>query len=206
MRVTTTDTLIELLTPLLVDFRGEHPGITLELATSNDFFTLTRRDADVAIRPAVSAPEELVARRIAGIAFAPFAAPAYLESRGAREAEAEELEALDWLGPDDSLAHLGLARWLRARVPAERIVFRASSLLALREAARAGLGVAPLPCYLAATAPELRRVAPPLPEMASALWLITHPDLRRSARVRAFLDFMGARLTTLRGRLEAAPS
>lgn len=201
VRVTTTDTLVELLSPLLADFRALHPGIIVELATSNDFFTLTRRDADVAIRPAPSAPEDLVARRIAGIAFAPFAAPAYLAAQGARD-----LEALDWLGPDDSLAHLGLARWLRARVPAERIVYRASSLLALRAAALAGLGVAPLPCYLAEAEPGLRRVAAPLPEMAAALWLITHPDLRRSARVRAFLDFMGDRLVSLRGRLEAEPA
>ncbi len=204
VRVTTTDTLVELLTPLLADFRGEHPGITVELATSNDFFTLTRRDADVAIRPAASAPEELVARRIAGIAVAPFAAPAYLKARGNHDPEVLDWATLDWLGPDDSLGHLGLARWLRARVPAERIVYRASSLLALRAAARAGVGVAPLPCYLAEADPELRRVAAPLPEMESSLWLITHPDLRRSARVRAFLDFMGARLVSLRDRLEAA--
>ena len=198
VRVTTTDTLVELLTPLLAAFRAAHPGITVELATSNLFFTLTRRDADVAIRPAPSAPEDLVARRIAGIAFAPFAAPAYLAAR-----EAGDLEALDWLGPDDTLAHLGLARWLKARVPAARVVYRASSLLALREAARAGLGVAPLPCYLAGADPGLRQLGAPQPGMASTLWLITHPDLRRSARVRAFLDFMGARLLALKDRLEA---
>lgn len=200
VRVTTTDTLVELLTPLLADFRAAHPGITVELATSNDFFTLTRRDADVAVRPAPSAPEDLVARRIAGIAIAPFAAPAYLEAQGA-----QDLAALDWLGPDDSLSHLALARWLRKQVPAERIVYRASSLLALRAAARAGLGVAPLPSYLADEDPALRRLGAPLPAMASALWLITHPDLRHTARVRAFLDFMGERLARLRDRLEARP-
>ncbi len=201
VRVTTTDTLVELLTPLLADFRAAHPGITVELATSNLFFTLTRRDADVAIRPAPSAPEDLVARRITGIAFALFAAPAYLKGQGR-----QDLEALDWLGPDDSLAHIALARWLRKQVPAERIVYRASSLLALRAAARAGLGVAPLPCYLAEEDPALRRLGAPLPEMASALWLITHPDLRRSARVRAFLDFAGPRLAALRDRLEGGPA
>ena len=75
---------------------------------------------------------------------------------------------------------------------------RGNSLLALRAAARSGLGVAPLPCYLGDPDPWLVRVHPPLPEMASALWLLTHPDLRRVARVRAVLDFLADSLTRQR--------
>lgn len=199
VRVTTTDTLLDFLAPLFAAFQAAHPEIAVEVVAANAFFTLTRRDADVAIRPAAEAPEALVGRRVATLATAIYAAPAYL----ARHAGAV-LEDHDWVGPDDSLGHLGSAKWMRAHVPPERVVMRGNSLLALAAAARAGIGVAPLPCYLADPDPALVRVAAPLAEMASALWLLTHPDLRRVARVRAFLDFMAARLARARALLEGA--
>jgi DNA-binding transcriptional LysR family regulator len=151
---------------------------------TNAFFTLTRRDADVAIRPAASAPEGLVGRRIATLATAVYGAPDYL----ARHPDRSDLHAHDWIAPDESLGHLGSTKWIQSAVLPERVVHRVNSLLALRGAARAGIGVAALPCYLADPDPALRRVHPPLLEMESALWLLTHPDLRRVAHIRALLD------------------
>jgi DNA-binding transcriptional LysR family regulator len=184
VRVTTTDTLIEPLAPMLAAFHAVHAAITLEIVTANAFFTLTRRDADVAIRPAVEVPEGLIARRIGSVATALYASAAYLNGR-----HDTPLALHDWLAPDESLTHLHSARWLRAHIPPERIVASGNSLLFLRAAALAGLGVAPLPCYLGDADPSLQRVSGPLPEMDASLWLITHPDLRRVARVRALLDF-----------------
>ena len=197
VRMTTTDTLLDFLAPLLAAFRAAHPEITVEIVAANAFFTLTRRDADVAIRPAAAAPENLVGRRIATLATALYAAPDYLARRSH-----EDLRRHDWVAPDDSLGHLGSAKWMQAEIPAERVVVRANSLLALRAAARAGLGIASLPCYLADPDPALARVRAPLPEMASALWLLTHPDLRRVARIRAFLDFAADWLASRRALIE----
>jgi DNA-binding transcriptional LysR family regulator len=198
LRVTTTDTLLGLLAPLFAGFRAAHPDILLEVVIANEFFTLTRRDADVAIRPAAEAPDALVGRRMAEIASALYAAPAYLAGRP----DLSDPSAHDWLAPDETLGHLGSARWLRAKVPDVRIVCRSNSLLALAAAALAGMGIAPLPCFLADPDPGLARIHPPLPEMASVLWLLTHPDLRRVARVRALLDFMALRLAEQRPLLE----
>lgn len=193
LRLTTTDTLVDLVTPVLAGFRRAHPGIRLEIIAANAFLTLTRRDADIAIRPALDPPEALFGRRLAGIATAFYATPDLAD-----RPEAER----PWLGPDESLDHLASARWMRRHVGEERVVLRGSSLLVLLAAARAGIGVAPLPCYLADREPGLVRVGGPLTEMESALWLLTHPDLRRTARVRAFLDFAGDRLAALRPELE----
>jgi DNA-binding transcriptional LysR family regulator len=195
LRVTTTDTLLGPLAPLFAGFRAAHPDILLEVVIANEFFTLTRRDADVAMRPAGEAPDALVGRRMAEIASTLYAAPAYLAGRP----DLSDPSAHDWLAPDETLGHLGSARWLRAEV---RIVCRSNSLLALAAAARAGMGIAPLPCFLADPDPGLARIHPPLPEMASVLWLMTHPDLRRVARVRALLDFMALRLAEQRPLLE----
>jgi DNA-binding transcriptional LysR family regulator len=196
VRLTTTDTLVELVTPVLATLRAEHPEITVDLVIANDFFTLTKRDADVALRPADVAPEALVGRRLAALATAPYAGPSYLA--GHRGGLADH----DWLGFEDSLGHLLSARWLSAHVPAERIVQRANSLVALREAARAGLGVAALPCYLGDPDPGLTRMAPPIAEMEVSLWLLVHPSLRRVARVRVVLDALAAALARQRPLVE----
>ena len=196
VRVTTTDTLIGVLAPEIAGFRKSHPEITVDLVVANAFLSLTRRDADVALRPATEAPENLTGRRLAGIATALYVA------RDFRVADRKSLAGEDWIGFDESLAHLGSARWLAAEVPADRIVARADSLMAACALAREGLGIAALPCYLADPDARLRRVAPPIDAMASSLWLLTHPDLRRVARIRAFLDFTAAALTAQRGAFE----
>lgn len=69
-------------------------------------------------------------------------------------------------------------------------------------AARQGLGLAPLPCYVGDADPLLRRFAEPMPELAVSLWLITHPDLRKVARIRAVLDVLAAGLVAHRPLLE----
>lgn len=201
VRVTTTDTLVEFLGPLFAAFRREHPGITVELVVSNAFFTLSRRDADVALRPAAEVPGHLVGTRLATVATAPYGAPAL----GRALQRGTSLQALPWLAPDESLSHLASARWMAREIAPERIALRASSLVALRIAAREGLGAALLPCYLADGDRRLRRLAAPLAEMQAALWLLTHPDLRRVARVRAFTAFAADWLKERRPALEGAP-
>jgi DNA-binding transcriptional LysR family regulator len=197
VRVTLTDTGIDLLTPVFAEFQKAHPQIALEVAIANQFFTLSRRDADVAIRPSVAAPEDLIAHRIAEVATAIYAAPSYLAA-SKRRALSEHL----WAGPDESLAHLGSARWLASEIASERVVYRANSLVALQAAARAGVGVAPLPCYLGDRDPALVRVRGPVPAMAATMWVLIHPDLRRVVRIRAFVDFVLPALARMRALME----
>lgn len=200
IRVTTADTLLGFLAPAFAEFRAAYPDIVLEVQTSNALFTLTKRDADVAIRPTAIPPEHLTGRRIAGVATALYASTAYL----ARYPEPFKPADHAWLAPDETLAHLSSARWIERHVPPERIALRANSLLTLQAAARANMGVAPLPCYLGDADPLLRRAGQPNEQMASALWLLTHPDLKNMTRIRAFLDFMAAWLSARREQLEGA--
>ncbi len=179
VRVTTTDTLVDLLMPMLAAFRGAFPAVLVELVVSNELFDLRRRDADVAIRPTATPPESLVGRRLGPIAMAVYAAEGVVETR----------EAV-WIGPDDTLSHLSLARWLATTGKEDRVVFRANSLVAMQAAAGAGVGCAVLPCFMGDAATGLVRCGAPIESLASELWLLTHPDLRQVTRIRAVLDFM----------------
>jgi DNA-binding transcriptional LysR family regulator len=201
IRVTTTDTLMASILPeILAEFRGGHPGIQVEIALSNLMFNLTRREADIAIRPADDPPETLIGRRICAIAFAVYGSPDYL----ARADQAKSLADHQWIAPDDSLASTATSRWMRTELAQAEITLTADSLFALHQAARVGLGLAALPCYLGDTAPDLVRVHPPIPELQTALWILTHADLRHTARVRAFTEFAGEAFAQRRPLLEGA--
>jgi DNA-binding transcriptional LysR family regulator len=195
VRVTTTDTLLaSVLHAPLATFKQEHPGISMDVTTSNAFANLSKRDADVAIRPAVDPPEFLMGRRVSSVAFAVYAA-AMSDGHGDTPSER-------WIGPDDTLAGTSVARWMRSVMPSVRPDIRTDSLVSMRELCAAGAGFAALPCYLGDSDARLVRVRPPIAEMATALWVLTHPDLARTARVRLLMDHVSAALGRQRPLLE----
>ena len=169
----------------------------------NQALNLSKRDADVAIRASDhSPPETLVGRRVARIAWAlygsaqDFAAP--------EPPERSDLLARRWVALGDDIAGLKAPRFVRDHVPPERIVYKVNTPLGLAEAIEAGAGIGHLPCFIADQRPGLVRLAPPEPEFAADLWLLTHPDLRHSARVRVFLDFLAAGIARRRRFIEGA--
>ncbi|MDH3444823.1 MAG: LysR family transcriptional regulator [Deltaproteobacteria bacterium] len=199
VRVTTTDTLLARLLPaMFAAFRGSHPEIDLEVIVSNEFISLTKRDADVAIRATSQPTETLVGRRICNIATAVYASRSYL----ARASSHVGLTTDPWVSPDDSLPHLLSARWLRSLRPEVSVSCRVNTVLGMLEAAKAGMGLAALPCFLADLEPSLVRIKSPIKELTTQLWLLTHKDLRRVARIRAFLDFMAGELSKKKPLLE----
>ncbi|WP_374641410.1 LysR family transcriptional regulator [Tabrizicola sp.] len=181
IRITATDFLAQALLPAHVAaFRAERPGIEVETIVSDTVLDLTRREADIALRIGNPGQEALVGRRIGQLAFAVYAA------RG----RADDPATGDWVGYGASHGPLSraMARWW----PGMRQVYRTNSITAAQAAARAGIGMAALPCVLADRDPGLVRLCS-LPEpFALDLWLLTHEDLRHTARIRMFLDFMGA--------------
>jgi DNA-binding transcriptional LysR family regulator len=77
-------------------------------------------------------------------------------------------------------------------------------VLGLSEAVQAGTGIGPLPCFIADSNPDLVRLSDINPDFSAGLWLLTHPDLRQSARVRAFMDFMAAEIAKQKRWIEGA--
>jgi DNA-binding transcriptional LysR family regulator len=199
VRVTSTDTLALVVLPrIFARFRAEHPAVQIEVSTSNVAADLTRRDADLAIRATATPPESLVGRKLARIAYALYASPAYLEGQPARRALAKHV----WVAPDDSMASTTVGRFMAKEMPDGVVSFRANSLATLARAAAAGLGVAALPCYLGDSTPELHRVRGPHSDYTVDLWVLTHADLRNTARVRALIEFVSEGLMETKNLLE----
>jgi DNA-binding transcriptional LysR family regulator len=199
LRVTTNDTLVvHLLTPIFASFRRRYPEISLDVVIGNQSLNLSKRDADVAIRATANPPETLVGRRLATIPWAIYAA----ESMGLKSLDPVDYRSHSWIGLGDNLAGLKPGRWLTQNVGEDRIGWKINTVLGLAEAVAEGAGIGLLPCFIAQTFPNLVRLADPAEEFEGALWLLTHPDLRGTARVRAFMDHVGAEVVKRRSFIE----
>jgi DNA-binding transcriptional LysR family regulator len=202
LRITTTDTLHQnVLLPIFADFRRAHPLIRLDIVMGNQALNLSKRDADIAIRASDTPGETLVGRRIADIAWA-------IYGRMEDGVSAEEiidptlLYKRDWVALGDQLSHVKAARFVREHVAPERIALKSSAVLGIAEAVEQGLGIGPVPCFIADQRPSLMRLLPPNPDFSTGLWVLTHPDIRHAPRIRAFMDFCGAELARRRALFE----
>lgn len=195
LRVTSTDTLMHsLLMPMIAAFRKAHPEIRLQIVVNNTFLSLTKREADVAIRPTGRPPQTLVGRRAGRIETALYASRRYWKANAN-----QDLAEHHWVVPDESLGHLAQAKWAAKHVPAQRVAIRVDTLLGMVSAVRAGLGIGMLLMHLADDDDQLVRIRDQDPDFDMDVWVLTHADLRNTPRVRLFTDF-------IYGRLRASPT
>ncbi|WGI24402.1 LysR family transcriptional regulator [Halomonas alkaliantarctica] len=184
LRITTTDTLFAgMLSPLMASFRQRYPAITLEIVISNQLQSLSRREADIAIRPTQQPPETLVGRKISDIYQAIYGQKA-LWQNAPHPLEPASLTSESWIGPDVHLGDAKLEKWMMDKSTA----YRLDSMLGMQSAVRHGAGIAILPCYLGDADAALLRLSEPIDALTTQLWLLTHPDMRHVARVRAFME------------------
>jgi LysR substrate binding domain len=140
--------------------------------------------------------------QIAGVAWAVYGARAYFDAKRLA-ASVKELARHPLIGWDEAVGRFGAADWFERTAPADAFVYRTASLVNQLLAAKAGIGLAALPCYLGDPEPELIRALPnPLAELTAELWIVTHADLKNTARVRAFFDVVVGRLANQRDLFE----
>jgi DNA-binding transcriptional LysR family regulator len=194
VRITAIDMVAFWLLPdHLARFRETYPGIEIELGVGNEALNLSRRETDIALRIGNTPPETLVGRRVGRLDFAIYGAPAYCAVR-----MNSDLAQQDWVGLDS--AHAPLSRFFEQFLPGVRPAVRSNSVACTVRLARAGLGLAILPCVIADQKSGLIRVAEVPDRFGLDLWLLTHEDLRHTARIRAVLDFLAMALVeTLKG-------
>ncbi len=205
LRVTCSETLAyALLTPCVARFREAHPGITLDLVIDNRVLSLSRREADIALR--VSRPREpdLHGRKLADLGWSIYGAPDVVARY--QPVSADDLGGALLVGWEEATVGVNAADWLARNASESSIVYRTNSVVNQMVAVRERVGLGVLPCFLGDAEPGLVRAIPGrLDDISRELWIVTHADLRRTARVRAFMDHAGAFLTARRALLAGAP-
>ncbi|MGY3437519.1 MULTISPECIES: LysR family transcriptional regulator [unclassified Marinovum] len=176
--------------PVMAQFQRDYPNVIIRYLTGDRLFRLEYGEAHVAIR-AGAAPEQPdnVVQPFFRHPFALYATRAYVEANGMPKSDSEL--AQHRLVSHDSLdTRAPMFRWLREQVPESAYVFRSSDMRAMTEAVVAGAGIGFVPVYEAKRHKDLIQVMPPRDEWASQLWLVTHVDLHRAAKVQTFLKYL----------------
>ena len=172
-----------LLVPRLAAVREQWQNINLEVIGDIRDAHLARGEADLAIRMSRPSAPSLVARCIGELHYGLYAAHGYT---GRPEADWE------FLGYDESLHQVPQQQWLDRVANGRRFLLRSNDLAALLYAARAGLGLAALPHFLVANDSSLCAAPTRVDATKRELWLVMHPDVRRSPRVRLVADLLVA--------------
>jgi DNA-binding transcriptional LysR family regulator len=194
VRITAPDAVAEYILPdILARFRREHPDIVVELNVSSAVLSLAQWEADIAVRITDQPGPSLVGRRIGTVGMA-----VYAENRLAASLPRGREP---WIGYDGALACHKPGLWLADNVAADQIAFRSNTLLGIIRAARSGLGLAILPCFVGDGDPHLMRLRGPLPELDVSLWLLADRTVAHVPRVRTALDGLARGLKAARERL-----
>jgi DNA-binding transcriptional LysR family regulator len=185
----------------LPEFRQAYPGLSLEISSSTQFVNLSKREIDVVIRGTSAPPEHLVGRRAARLGMAAYASRRYLDQAG----RGRPLADYAWLGFAGALGQTPMGRWMSGNLPESSIKLGVDLMSPLHAMLAAGLGCTMMACFAGDGDPELERIPGTHQPMNADVWVLTHPDLRRSARIRAFMQFFAARLAAIEPELMGRP-
>lgn len=190
VRVTSTDSLaVDFLLPALAQMPQLYPTLRVDLEVSTQILSLTKRQADIAFRNVQPESPDLLTRRIASWPVGLFASAAYLAQHGEPVLEGEfaghqlvvyrpYLDQSDFPSMIDVPARQG------------RVSLAVNSSLLLRKAVAAGIGIGEMPVWMG----ERERLVRVWPQRRRAtayqVWLVTHPDLRKTARVQAVANML----------------
>lgn len=197
LRVTAPDHCFDnLIMPAIGKFIQRYPEINLELVATADELDLASREADVAIRGTNDPPPNLVGKDIAKIAFEAYGTQA-LKEQIANNPDAEDIPCITWVGDGHTRPP-----WIEKNFRNTQRVYRATSFPVMLAMAREGIGIAWLACLLGDPDSRLHRIPVRQVEPQLSLWVLSHVDLRTTARVRIFRDFIVKELEGKKGLIE----
>lgn len=182
LRVTAINNMASsVLMPMFAEFSNQHPLVKLHIIVSNLDASLSQRDADVAIRLTNSPADTLIGKRVVTVASTIFASRAYIKKLRQQNSEPK------WIGVDCCGFH---KVWTKQASGEQPHNFISDDTLLTLAAIKQDMGVSILPCFMGDADPDLVRYCDPDPAYNLGLWVLLHPDLKRTARVLTFRDHM----------------
>ena len=170
---------------LVARFVAMHPEIRVDVSPGHGAADLNRREAEIAIRATKAPPEASFGRKICPFRFALYSSPDYVETAPERPLTEYPFclieGTVNWLIP---------TIWKSKEQGEDRAVFQCRASRAVQNAAAEGMGLTFLPCYVGDADSRLIRVSDPIEDLDMHLWVLTHPDLRNTARVRSMMAFL----------------
>ena len=188
VRVSTTDSLaIDFLIPAIARLHALHPDVRVQLDASTQILSLAKREADIAVRNTRPENPDLIARRIARWPVGLFASQAYVDTHGLPQ-PGSAFEGHDLVVYQPYLQGNKDMTLVSEPVTRGRIVSSLSSGLLVRRSIAAGIGLGEIPVYMGERDGMVRVWPERTRPVPYDVWLVTHADLRHTARVRAVIE------------------
>lgn len=169
------------LMPMFASFNKQRPQVELHIIVSNIDASLSQREADVAIRLTNTPTDTLIGKRVVTVASCIYGSRDYLDQLRKQGGEP------NWIGVECCGFHI---TWTKQLSGGQSHNIFSDDTQLTHSAIRQGMGVSILPCFMGDTDPLLERYCDPDPAYNLGLWVLLHPDLKRTARVLAFRDHM----------------
>lgn len=190
LKISTTDTIgYYWLPPFVKRFKERYPEILIDLDIQTRYTNLTKREADIVIPAVNMQPDYMVGRKLSRIYFRLYASRAYIERYGI-PVQVEDFSDHYFLAPNEALGSISASKWLRRYVPDRCVAASSDKLTTLYKFAQQDLGIAPLPHYVCDGDENMVEIMELPEDCHRDVWILTHPDLRHTARIRSFMRFM----------------
>ena len=199
VRISVDETMAEFISRHLMRLRENHRCIEFEISVAHISANLSRREADLLIRPVVPDSASLVVRKLGRFAYAVYGtADMATRTDGSRES----LRGLPWVGFDEDHIYMPGQRWQLDLLEGAKPELRTNNGVVYLKAIRDGHGVGVLPCFLGDFEPTLTRLTPVLDEVQADQWLLVHQDMRSLPRIRVVMDALIALFQEARDEYE----
>jgi DNA-binding transcriptional LysR family regulator len=172
------DVAERLVIPRLREFRDAYPCIDLDILTTTGLVDLAAREADIALRLTAKPPDYLIGREVVMLRHGVYGSPDCLEKLD------EQPNVILFRSEPEQ------PEWVRQHFPGAEIAMRVDDVGAMALAVANHMGLARMPCYVGDTQPDIRRLALELKPSTWGIWILSHVDLRSTARVRVAREFL----------------
>ncbi|MFT6288582.1 MAG: DNA-binding transcriptional LysR family regulator [Alcanivorax sp.] len=187
----TEGTGTEWLTPVLFAFHQQYPDISVKVLIESRAVDLIHREADIALRMGRPKQPDLIARRLVTIGFGLYATQKYLQDTAAVSTiDSLSVHQLVVLEMADNRMESNAIVLAMGKKRGQATSYSTNSPAAQLSAVRAGFGIGMVSHRWASMNPTLVRVLPEYTPLEVELWLVSHEELRHSARIRALSDFI----------------
>jgi DNA-binding transcriptional LysR family regulator len=190
IKLSTTDTLGQhWLPPYVKSFKEQYPGILLDIDIRTSYTDLAKREADIVISAVNHHPDYMIGKVLGPIKLKLYASRDYVEKNG-KPSSPGDLARHKLLILNDELRKIGFNEWLKSLVPRSEINLSCNMITSLYSYALQGMGIAPLPTYIGEGDSRLISIMDVPEKFYRKIWILTHPDLKTTSRIRAFMQFM----------------
>ena len=187
--VTTLHRFNTLVTSWMAMLQKENPGLRIKLISEERALKLEYGEAHLAIRAGLKPTEpDNIVKHLLPLQFGMYAHKNYVKEMGT-------IQSSDDLSRHKYVLHtnipiISIQKWIDNNIPMENVSFKSSNHAALEKAVIDGMGIGLFPTFLALENKDLELVMPLIDEWRSDLWIVTHVDLHRTAKVKACSDLI----------------